>query len=68
MKKSVLVGISVFVMGMGLIVTAIIIMLTDYDGIWVWFIGIIITYTPFILTLKYKYPEKYVQLNKDWKS
>lgn len=66
-KNSVLAGFAFFLMGLGLISTAAIIMLTGYDGIWVWVVGIFITYAPFLLLLKFKYPEKYVQLQKDMK-
>jgi hypothetical protein len=52
---------------MGLVVTAALILITGYDGIFVWIAGPLITIAPFYVIIKFKYPETLLKLNNELK-
>jgi hypothetical protein len=54
--------------GIGLTVTAVIILITGYDGIIVWVAGPLVTIAPFIIILKIKYPHKLKELDERLKN
>lgn len=61
------VGLFFFLLGMGLTMSAFIMMLTNDDGFLAWVSGPVITFLPFYFILKKKYPHKLKQLNDDLK-
>ena len=63
-EKKLLLGVFITLFFLGFIITAVIIMTTGYDGIFVWLAGPAITTGPFLLVLKFRYPEKWFQLYK----
>ena len=58
--KSLICGLFFTLLGMGLTLTAALILVTGYDGVFVWIAGPLITVGPFYIILKTKYPNKLI--------
>jgi len=67
MSKSLIEGLFFILLFMGLVVTAALVLITGYDGIFVWIAGPLLTLSPFYIIIKFKYPEKLSELNKKLK-
>lgn len=63
--KSLIVGLFFTILSMGLVLTTALILVTKYDGVFVWIAGPLITVGPFYIILKTKYPDKLKQLNQE---
>lgn len=65
--RSILGGVFFILFFLGLVVTAAIILATQYDGIPVWIVGPLTTLVPFWAVMKFKYPDRWRQLNEELK-
>ena len=64
-SKSLIHGLFFLLLALGLVLTAALILITGYDGIFVWIVGPLITTGPFYIIIKFKYPDKLSKLNKE---
>lgn len=67
MSKSLIQGLFFILLFMGLVLTAALILITGYDGIFMWIAGPLTTLVPFYIIIKFKYPDKLSELNKKLK-
>ncbi len=61
--KSIILGLFFALIGMGLTLIAALILITGYDGIFVWIAGPLIMVGPFYIFLLIKYPDKLKELD-----
>ena len=62
-KFQLILGLFFALIGMGLTLTAALILITGYDGIFVWIAGPLIMVGPFYIFLLIKYPDKLKELD-----
>jgi len=62
--RSLLLGLFFVLLFLGLVVTTALSLVTKYDGVLVWIAGPLTTLVPFWAVLKFKYPDKWKQLNE----
>ena len=63
LHKSLICGLFFTLIGMGLTLTAALILFTGYDGVFVWIAGPLITVGPFYIILLIKYPDKLKEMD-----
>jgi len=68
MSKSIIHGLFFILLFSGFVVTVVLVLITGYDGIFVWIAGPLITLVPFYFIIKLKHPEKLIKLNNKLKS